>query len=187
MIKLAVLPSTRAPAPHRTWLPDELSIDGEDVVNRSGDLRMSVFDVFAMPIFISGIRAFELLPDEAHSRRMTIGRTVLQREGWTVPASEIPQTAADVPAFARDRGMPRRVFMKSPVERKPMFLDTESQTLGRILCRLARKAAELSPTATIRFTEMLPAPEECWLRGPDGKRYASELRLVAVDTASAGS
>jgi hypothetical protein len=182
MIKLAVLPSTRAPAPHRTWLPDELTIDGEEVVNRSGELRMSVFDVFAMPIFVSGIRAFELLPDAAHSQRLTIGRTVLRREGWTVPANEIPQTAADVSSFARDRGMPRRVFMKSPVERKPMFLDTESQTLGRILCRLARKAAELSPTAAIRFTEMLPAPEECWLQGPDGKRYASELRLVAVET-----
>jgi hypothetical protein len=46
--------------------------------------------------------------------------------------------------------MPRRVFMKSPVERKPMFLDAESPTLGRIFCRPARKAAELSPTNQIR-------------------------------------
>jgi hypothetical protein len=32
----------------------------------------------------------------------------------------------------------------------------------------------------IRFTEMVPAPEQCWLRDPEGNRYVSELRLVAV-------
>ena len=33
----------------------------------------------------------------------------------------------------------------------------------------------------IRFTEMLPAPEQCWLHDPEGNSYVSELRLVAVD------
>jgi hypothetical protein len=28
---------------------------------------------------------------------------------------------------------------------------------------------------------MLPGPQDCWLADDDGKRYTSELRLVAVD------
>jgi hypothetical protein len=180
-INIAAMPDTRAQAPRRTWLPDELLVDGDDVVDRSGRLRLSVYDVFAMPIFITGVRAFELLPDDEHSTRLTVGRTVLRREAWSVSAGDVPQHAADVPAFARDLGMPRRLFTKSPLERKPMYLDTESPTLGRILCRQARKAAEALPSHRIHFTEMLPGPDQCWLHDSDGHRYASELRIVAVD------
>jgi hypothetical protein len=81
--------------------------------------------------------------------------------------------------------MPRRLFTKSPLERKPMYLDVESPVLARILCRQARHAAEGAPGQRIRFTEMLPMPEQCWLTDPDEKRYVSELRLVAVDGAQA--
>jgi hypothetical protein len=77
--------------------------------------------------------------------------------------------------------MPRRVFTKSPIERKPMYLDTDSAVLGRILCRQARQAAASDPDARIRFSEMIPAPEDCWLHDPDGNRYVAELRLVGVD------
>ena len=60
-------------------------------------------------------------------------------------------------------------------------VDVESPALARILCRQARHAAADSPDARIRFTEMLPAPEDCWLADPDGNRNVAELRLVAVD------
>jgi hypothetical protein len=83
--------------------------------------------------------------------------------------------------------MPARVFTKSSLERKPMYLDVESPALCRILCRQARKAAEASPTDRIHFTEMLPGPGECWLADGDGNRYVSELRLVAVDEAASAS
>ncbi|HEX7291629.1 MAG TPA: hypothetical protein VF250_10940 [Conexibacter sp.] len=127
------------------------------------------------------MRAFELLPEAEHSPRAQIGNTVLRRESWSIPAAEVPQRAEDVPAFARDRGMPRRVFAKSPLERKPMYLDAESPVLARILCRHARQAAAADAGARMRFSEMLPTPEQCWLRDPDGERYVSELRMVAVD------
>jgi hypothetical protein len=186
-INIAVMPDARAQAPRRTWLPDELLVDGDEVVDRSGQLRMSVYDVFAMPVFISGVRAFELLPDVDHSPRVTLGRTVLRREGWSVPAAEVPRHAEDVARLARDRRMPRRLFTKSPLERKPMYLDVESPALCRILCRQARKAAESSPQARIGFTEMLPGPAQCWLADPDGRRYVSELRIVAVDEAASAT
>jgi hypothetical protein len=37
-----------------------------------------------------------------------------------------------------------------------------------------------APGQPVRFTEMLPGPQDCWLHG-HGRRYTSELRLVAVD------
>ena len=40
---------------------------------------------------------------------------------------------------------------------------------------------ETRADAHIRFSEMLPGPDACWLTDDDGRRYTSELRLVAVD------
>jgi hypothetical protein len=187
MVHLAVMPETRAQGGRRTWQPDELLVDGADLVDRSGELRVSLVDAFWLPIFVSGIRGFSLLPEEDHSPRVTIGGMVLRREGWSIPAGEIPDRAEDVAAFARDRGLPRRAFTKSPLERKPMYLDTDSAVLSRILCRQARHADADSPAARMQFTEMLPAPDQCWLADADGNHYVSELRIVAVDALGSGT
>ncbi|HET7170831.1 MAG TPA: lantibiotic dehydratase [Gaiellales bacterium] len=184
MVHIAVMPETRAQGGRHTWMAQELLVDGTDLVDPTGELRVSLFDALWLPFFVSGVRRFSLLPEEERSPRVTFGRMVLRREGWSIPATEIPERADDVAAFARDRGMPRRVFMKSPLERKPMYLDTESPTLARILCRQARHARE-QPGTRMEFTEMLPGPDECWLADADGNHYVSELRMVAVD-ASAG-
>jgi hypothetical protein len=180
MVHLAAHPETRAQGGRRTWLPHELSVDGTDLVDKHGELRLPLLDVFWLPIFVSGARSFELLPAAEHAPRVTIGKTVLRREGWTAPAAAVPKRAEDVARFALERGMPRRLFTKSPLERKPMYLDTESPILAGILCRQARKAAASAEHAHIRFTEMLPTPEQCWVRDADGERYVSELRLVAI-------
>ena len=180
-IHIAVLPETRAQNGRRTWLPHELLIDGADVVDESGELRIPLVDVFGLAIFISGVRVFELLPEEEHGSRITVGPTVIRRESWSIAAADVPADPADVPSFARRHRMPRRVFAKSPLERKPMYLDTESPLLAQILCRHARRAAAEAPGARFRFTEMLPAPDQCWLADGDGNRYVSELRVVAVD------
>jgi lantibiotic biosynthesis dehydratase-like protein len=180
-IHIAALPDTRAQQPRRTWLPHELLVDNGDLVDRSGELRIPLVDAFGMAIFITAIRTFEMLPDEPHAPRMTIGRVVLRRESWNLGPGEVPHDAAHIPHFAREHGMPRRVFAKSPLERKPMYLDIESPTLARILCRHVRRAAADAPDEPIRFTEMLPSPEQCWLHDIEGNSYVSELRLVAVD------
>ena len=180
-IHIATRADVRAQAPRRTWQAQELIVDGTDVVDRGGELRVPVIDALFMPIFVSGVRAFELLAEAEHVPRQQIGKTVMRRESWNVRAADIPETAGGLPAFARERGMPRRVFTKSPLERKPMYLDIDSAILGRILCRQARQAAAADPEARIRFSEMLPSPEQCWLHDPEGNRYVAELRLVAVD------
>lgn len=73
------------------------------------------------------------------------------------------------------------MFAKSPLERKPMYLDLESPVLAGIFCRQARHAAAAG--RPVRFTEMLPEPERSWLTDAEENRYVSELRLVAVDRA----
>ena len=181
MVHIAVLPETRAQNGRRTWLAHELLIDGADVVDARGELRVPLVDAFGLAIFISGVRVFELLPEQEHAPRIAIGRTVIRRESWSIAAAEIPPDPEGVPAFARRHEMPRRMFAKSPLERKPMYLDTESPLLAQILCRHARRAAAEAPGSRFRFTEMLPTPDQCWLVDPDGNRYVSELRLVAVD------
>jgi len=79
--------------------------------------------------------------------------------------------------------MPRQVFALSPGETKPVYVDFESPVLTQILCRQLRRAAADFPGQPARFTEMLPAAQDCWLADEHGQRYTSELRLVAVDLA----
>ena len=182
MVHIAALPDTRAQNGRRTWLPHELEVDGGDLVDRTGELRLPLLDVFWLPIFVAGVRGFHLLPEQGeHAPRLSVGRTVLRRETWNIPAAAVPERPEALPAFGRERGMPRRVFARSPLERKPMYVDLESRLLSGILCRHARQAASQPGGHTIHFTEMLPAPDQCWLADPGGDRYAAEFRLVAVD------
>jgi hypothetical protein len=180
-ILIAAMPDTRAPGRQRTWLPDELLVDGTDLVDRGGSFRLPLLEVFWLPIYIASARTFDPQPEQDHAPRLAIGHTVLAREAWNVPATDVPPRGQDIAAFARDLGIPRHVFVKSPLERKPMYLDTDSPVLARILCRHARHAAAESSQHPIRFTEMLPLPEQTWLSDTDGNRYVSELRLVALD------
>ena len=168
----------RAQGGGRTWLPQELLVDGDDLVDAAGELRVALADVFGMPIFITAVRTCELLAAEDHAPRVAIGRTVLRRESWSVPAAAVPQRAEESRRSRATRGMPRRVFTKSPLERKPMYLDTASPVLGRILCRQARQAAADAPDARIAFTEMLPTP---------GAVVAARSRPASATSASCGS
>ena len=181
-IRIAAMPDTRAPGTQRTWLPHELLVDGTDLVDPTGSFRLPLLEVFWLPIYIASARTFDPQPEQDHAPRLAIGHTVLAREAWNVPATDVPTRGHDIAAFARGLGIPRNVFVKSPLERKPMYLDTDSPVLARILCRHARHAAAESTQHRIRFTEMLPTPEQTWLSDANGNRYVSELRLVALDT-----
>ena len=57
-IHLAAMAATRAQPPRRTWLPHELLVDGSELVDRGGELRVPLPEALAMAIFIAGVRAF---------------------------------------------------------------------------------------------------------------------------------
>lgn len=98
----------------------------------------------------------------------------------------MPQAAGDFAGWARTRGLPRRLFCRPPGEAKPVYVDLASRLLTSSLHRMLRRAADQDPAASVRFTEMLPGPDECWLEH-EGARYSSELRLVAVDLSRRGA
>jgi lantibiotic biosynthesis dehydratase-like protein len=155
-------------------LGDVLVADGQ-VFDRRERFRVPLAELLFLPIFIAGVRSFDLVGD--NEGRAQIGRLVVRRASWSAPAGELPD---DLAGWARDRGLPRRVFVRSPLERKPRYVDFESPALLRILGRFLAPAREQAPGATVEFTEMLPGPEDCWLAS-DAGHHTSELRIIALD------
>lgn len=139
------------------------------------DLMIDAFDVF------SGA--------EPHLPRITVDRLVVQRECWRFAATTLGFLHERDPAlrywrarrWARDAGLPTRVFVTSPVETKPFFLDFDSPIYVDIFCKAARRVQAAESTSLITLTEMLPALDQLWLVDADGETYTSELRMVAVD------
>jgi hypothetical protein len=152
-------------------------VDGDHVTDRRGTFAVPLARFLFLPIFISAVRSFD--PVDA-TERAGVGKLVVRRATWSAPAGELPQ---DLAAWARDRGLPRRVFARSPIERKPRYVDFESPSLCRTLARFVAPAREQAPSASVEFTEMLPASEDCWLRS-DAGHHTCELRVVALDTSA---
>jgi hypothetical protein len=87
--------------------------------------------------------------------------------------------------WARAAGLPRFVYVKSPVEVKPVYVDLASPIYVDIFSRIVRRTREgAGGDATLALTEMLPRLEQAWLPDAAGRLYTSELRIVAVDQAS---
>lgn len=70
-------------------------------------------------------------------------------------------------------------------EAKPVYADLESPVLLRNLHRMVQRAIVSDADASVRFCEMLPGPDGCWLEGENG-RHTCELRIVAVDQTRRG-
>jgi Lantibiotic dehydratase, N terminus len=168
---------------YRSVPVDRLVIRGEEVVDREGEFRAPLTDVVFGPIFLSAMRTFEPFPEAG--ARITLGRTVLRRATWLAKAADQPAEAAAIPAWAGELGLPRRVFALVGDEAKPVYVDLESPALVRNLHRMMRRAIAADADASVRFSEMLPGADGCWLEGENG-RYTCELRIVAVDQTRRG-
>lgn len=119
-----------------------------------------------------------------HAPRISLGNLVIAREQWNFVPADLPFLAQkdparqflDIRAWGKANGMPRRLFVKSPAERKPWFLDFDSPMLTAAFISLMKK---VTGNASIRLTEMLPDLDHLWLTDRDGRRFTSELRLAA--------
>jgi hypothetical protein len=178
----AVVVAGREPAPPGTravGIRDVVVDDDGHVSDRAGSFRVPLAELLFLPIFVSAIRSFDPIGGHVEGRA-TIGRTVVRRASWSVAVRDLPAAPDELGAWARDRGLPRHVFARSPLERKPVFVDFESPSLRRVLARFVAPAIDQAPGAPVQFTEMLPGPEECWLQSASG-HHTSELRIVALD------
>jgi hypothetical protein len=136
------------------------------------------------------LHIFDILPSARHTPRISFDRLVVHRETWSFEAQEyefasIEQEAERFLAVRRWRNkhhLPRCMFVKTPGERKPQYVDLDSLLSVDVLARIVRQARHTDTAAeSIVFSEMLPDLSECWLQDRQQQHYTSEFRLVAVD------
>ena len=77
-------------------------------------------------MLIAAVRAYDPFPADGHRARITIGRTVWRRETWRIPPAQGPARPQGAASWARGLGLPRRVFVLSPGELKPIYVDFDS-------------------------------------------------------------
>ncbi|MBV2153702.1 lantibiotic dehydratase [Kitasatospora sp. SUK 42] len=123
--------------------------------------------------------------------RTSVGRVVVQRARWVLPASSFPVPERDESTTAhllrldrwrRDRQLPHEVFFlalgSDPLDasrRKPMWLDFASPHSVAAALRL------IAGAHTLRIEEALPGRDEVWVAGPDGPRSCEHISFLAWD------
>lgn len=150
---------------------------GSEVCLYNGELESLVHTAFALP----RIRPLRVSMG-AHTPRLTLGGVVVQREQWRLGAEEREALLAGRDDRARlraavdvweARGMPDCVFAKFKDERKPVLVDVRSPPLLRVFLNLLEQKEE------VLLSEMRPAPDQLWLKGPAG-RHTVELRCTLL-------
>ncbi len=167
----------------------EVGPAGDVVRTRDGSRSFDIIEFLGMllSVFCSG--DFSILPGASHSPRITVDGVVIWREKWQFPVSTLRFATGTEPLdrfremrrWATRSGLPRFLFIKVPVERKPTFVDLHAPPSAEIVSRLVRVTAESDPAGVVSFSEMLPALDQAWLPDGEGRRYTSELRMVMLD------
>jgi hypothetical protein len=180
--------------PHRprTTMAADVNVEDRDgrlsVVLPDGAV-FNLLDVFGNALTKRVMDRFTLRSDGDHSPRVTVDRMVLARETWRFVADELAFTGekSEARRFVRARQwraaheLPRFVFVVSPTEPRPFYVDFDSPVYVNIFAKAARRLARKDPSARVTITEMLPSPEQTWLTDDEGAKYTSELRFVAID------
>lgn len=167
---------------------------GEELMARSRDGRLCMNAMNLMGAILGELvmDSFKMLSPGRHTPRISIDKLVVKRESWRFAPSELSfarETSASdrflgARRWARSHGLPRFIFCKTPVERKPFYMDFESPILLDIFSKMVRAAGDANlPDAVLDVSEMLPTAEQLWLADAEDNRYSCELRMVALDLA----
>lgn len=177
-------------APSRATVVIDAAARDVRVVSPDGRDLGSLVRTWILPM---GFHPFFPLRLEPHSPRLRLGKTIVQRQSWTVRREELSVTATTgvsaelvlaVERLRAARGLPRWVFARpgeAALRRadflardkdiKPVYLDLESYFFLEMFAQRLAKFDELE------LSEMWPSPEQlCW-REPDGARVF-ELRTL---------
>ncbi|MGM1058437.1 amino acid adenylation domain-containing protein [Saccharothrix sp. Mg75] len=157
--------------------------------SRDGRVDHDLVELLNEQVMAQLVQHFRLLPAGGHTPRVSVDRLVVAREGWRLPAGRSAFAfAADegtrflrAQAWRREHGMPRFVFVKSPVEHKPFYVDLESRPSVELFAHAVRALDREKPGAPMGVGEMLPGPDQLWLTDAHGARHTAEFRVVAVD------
>ena len=189
---VALVDQTGDPYRPNTVLSADVKVedrDGRLVVVLPDGAEFNLLDAYANTLTQRVMDRFTLRPEGEHTPRITLDKVVVARETWTFPASGLGFTEEKSEAgrfvrarnWQREHDLPRFVFVVSPTEPRPFYVDFESPVYLTILAKAVRRLARKDPAARLTVSEMLPDPEQAWLTDDEGHRYTSELRFVAVD------
>jgi len=189
---VALVDQTGDPHRPRTVLSADVEVaerDGQLVAVLPDGAVFGVLDAYANTLTQQVMDRFTLRPDGDHTPRITVGKVVMARETWTFPAADLAfaQEKTEAARFVvarhwqREHDLPRFVFVVSPAEPRPFYVDFDSPVYLTILAKAARRLTRNDPGARLTVSEMLPTPEQAWLTDGEGNTYTSELRFVAVD------
>ncbi len=173
----------------------EDSPQGLVVRTRDGRLRFDMIEAFADLLSERVANHFKILPHDDHVPRVSFDRLIVNRETWRFSPSALAfalekdeaSRFLEARRWARAHDIPRFVFVKSPTEEKPFYVDFDSPVLINLFARVVGQCAEMTMAGSVDpalvVTEMLPRPDQVWLPDAEGNRYTSEIRIVAVDLA----
>jgi hypothetical protein len=171
--------------PEQVLRPGELFVRRDEktraleVWSRRDGRRFPLFAVIDGSLSAMATGSFHFLPQGRHVPRVLVDGVVFGRESWAFASSDLTfdaeQRFLGGRRWARRHGIPRFVFYRVPTEKKPLYLDLESPIAVENFLRMVKSAG------SVKVSEMLPTPEQCWLPDAQGRRYASEFRFVAVD------
>ncbi|GAA3435558.1 hypothetical protein [Kutzneria kofuensis] len=168
------------------------------VVERDGVL-VGVTDGWRAPVaeffgeFLTSlcVNMFTLRARRAWAPRVLIDEVVVCRESWHVPATDVPlprsrpqdHTYRCLREWAGRHGMPRHVFVHTRVRSSRCTWTSPPPRCWTTWPAWSGRPAREGLPVTV--TEMLPGPDQLWLRDPAGRRYPAELRMVAVRATAA--
>ena len=136
--------------------------------------------------------------------RVRCGNIVLFRRRWRFAADQVPLSNSrrtdaaaflDVARWRERHQLPRHVFVHTSEEPKPYYVDLESPLFVNQMLRAAPRPERVAGSGSaaneraasapwaLHVTEMLPAPDELWVRDPAGC-YASEFLLHLMHPAA---
>jgi hypothetical protein len=160
------------------------------IVTRDRKHSFDILEAFADILFGFLMHKAGWIRSVRHVPRIAIDNLVIQRESWTFAAEELLFPAEkeesrrflEARKWRKDHGLAQVLFVKTPLETKPFYVDLNSPVYTEILCKMIRRVAAASPVCReIIFSEALPLPENAWLQDASGARYSSELRFALLD------
>jgi len=191
---LATTPDAVAPSGYDSHPISELMLNegdaGTEVLSLADGRCFHILEAFSDLLFGFVMNKASWVPPLRHVPRVLIDKLVIHRETWRFRRNEL-EFAAEKDEAARflatrrwmkSHGLPQKAFVKSTLEVKPFYVDMESPVLVEILCRAIRR---MNPSTgeggELILSEMLPGPQQLWLREAAGASYTSELRFAIVD------
>jgi hypothetical protein len=191
---LATTPDAVAPSGYDSHPISALVLNERDeaieVLSLADGRRFHILEAFSDLLFAFVMNKPSWVPPLRHAPRVLIDKLVIHRETWRFRKGELDFAAKKDEAcrflatrrWIKSHGLPQKAFVKSSLEVKPFYVDLESPVLVEIFCRAIRRMnSSAGEGEELIFSEMLPGPQQLWLRDAAGASYTSELRFAIVD------